>query len=318
VSPVVSSIVRRTAASLGRMLVTVGLLILLFVGYQLWGTGIFTARAQHDLERRFNALRDNPALQTTTSVPPSPSRTSTTTTPRATAPPVVQVVTEGDPIGQIRIPRIGVDLIIVQGTARADLAKGPGHYPASPMPGQLGNAAIAGHRTTHGKPFYRLNELAAGDDIVIDTVYGHFTYRVAQQLIVAPWDVSVVGPTKDAVLTLTTCNPRYSARQRLVVRARLVVKRSSPARATVPLRVLIPTSDKNRPTESLKDSLSGDTSSGLPSLIWGLITLLVGGLWWWVYRRWRHPVTWLAGVGPFLIVLFAFYVYFERLLPANF
>jgi sortase A len=300
------------------MLVTVGLLILLFVGYQLWGTGIFTARAQHDLARRFNAMRANPALQTTTTTS-SPSRSSTTTTPPATAPPVVQVVTEGDPIGRIRIPRISVDLIIVQGTARADLAKGPGHYPASPMPGQLGNAAIAGHRTTHGKPFYRLNQLAPGDDVVIDTLYGHFTYRVVRKLIVAPSDVSVVGPTRDAELTLTTCNPRYSARQRLVVRARLVAKHSSPARATVPVRVVLSDSEKHSTTESsLEQSLSGDTSSRLPSLVWGLIVLLVGGLWWWVYRRWRHPATWLAGVGPFLVVLFAFYVYFERLLPANF
>jgi sortase A len=308
------------------MLVTVGVLILLFVAYQLWGTGIFTARAQHDLERRFNAqLRDNPTLETTTSAPRSSlptvasSSTTTTTTPPTTVPRVVQVVNEGDPVGRIRIARIGVDLIFVQGTTRDDLSKAPGHYPASPMPGQLGNAAIAGHRTTHGKPFYNLNELAPGDDILIDTVYGHFTYRVTEQLIVSPSDIAVVGNTKNAQLTLTTCNPRFSARERLIIHARLVVKRSDPARATVPLRVVQPTSEKKGTSQSsLKQSLSGDTSSRLPSLFWGVIAVLVGALWWWVYRRWRHPITWLAGVGPFLVVLFAFYVYFERLLPANF
>jgi sortase A len=316
-------IVRRTAASLGRMLVTVGLLILLFVAYQLWGTGIFTARAQHDLKNKFNAeLHDNPRIEpSTTSAPPRSSSTlpaPSTTAPPSTTPKAV-VVNEGDPVGRIRIPKIGVDLIFVQGTARDDLSKGPGHYPASPMPGQLGNAAIAGHRTTNGKPFYSLNELGAGDDILIDTVYGHFRYRVWQQLIVAPTDVSVVGPTRSAQLTLTTCNPRYSARERLVIHARLVVRGSTPARATVPIRVVQPKSEKLRnKIASLQDSLSGDTSSRLPSFIWGLITLVLGTAWWWVYRRWRHPLTWFAGIAPFLAVLFVFYVYLERLLPANF
>jgi sortase A len=323
-APVVSAIVRRTAASVGRMLVTVGLLILLFVAYQLWGTGIFTARAQSKLKRQFaTELQDNPTVASTTSSAPPGSTTTgtatTTTLPSSTAPKVVQVVNEGDPVGQMRIPKIGVNLIFVQGTARDDLSKGPGHYPATPMPGQLGNAAIAGHRTTHGKPFYNLNELAAGDSIIIRTTYGTFTYRVTQQLIVRPTDVSVVAPTRDAELTLTTCNPRFSARERMVVHAKLVVNKSSPARATVPLVVAQPTAKSGSSAQSsLQDSLSGDTSSRGPTFVWGAITLLVGALWWWLYRRWRHPLTWLVGIAPFLAVLFAFYVYFERLLPANF
>lgn len=305
------------------MLVTVGLLILMFVVYQLWGTGIFTARAQNDLEREFNAqLRDNPTIQATTSTS-GPRSTTTSKAPgsttTSTVPKVVQVVNEGDPVGRIRIPRIGVDLIFVEGTDRPDLSKGPGHYPASPMPGQLGNAAIAGHRTTHGAPFYDLNELQPGDDILVDTGYGHFQYRVTQQLIVDPGAIEVVGPTADAQLTLTTCNPRYSARERLVIHSSLVVQKSDPARKTVPLRVVKKTSEKKGSTESsLEQSLSGDTTSRFPTVLWGLITLVVGALWWWLYRRWRHPGTWLAGVAPFLVVLFAFYVFLERLIPANF
>jgi sortase A len=319
----VSEIVRRTAASVGRMLVTVGLLILLFVAYQLFGTGIFTARAQSDLRKQFNSeLHDNPTVESTTSTTPRPTTTgaatTTTTRPPSTAPRKPQVVNEGDPVGQIRIPRIGLDLIFVQGTARGDLHKGPGHYPATPMPGQIGNSAIAGHRTTNGKPFYRLDELSKGDDIVINTSYGHYLYRVTEQLIVKPNDISVVGPTKDAQLTLTTCNPRFSARERLVIHARLVVKRSSPARATVPLKIVKQPKGTKGAVSSLQDSLSGDTSSRGPTFVWGAITLLVGLLWWWLYRRWRHPGTWLVGIGPFLVVLFVFYVYFERLLPANF
>jgi sortase A len=313
--------VRRTAASLGRMLVTVGLLILLFVAYQLWGTGIFTARAQSDLRRKFHTeIQDNPTVASTSSTAPTKTtkKGATTTVSPSTAPKVVAVLNDGDPVGQIRIPRIGVNLIFVQGTARDDLSKGPGHYPASPLPGQLGNAAIAGHRTTHGKPFYNLNELKPGDDIFIDTMYGHYDYRVTSQQIVAPTDVAVVGPTPDAQLTLTTCNPRYSARQRLVIHAKLYVKRSTPPRATVPLKVVKPVVSQKGAQSSLQASISGDTSSRAPSILWGLFTLLVGALWWWLYRRWRHPLTWLVGVAPFLAVLFAFYVYFERLLPASF
>jgi sortase A len=301
------------------MLVTVGLLILLFVAYQLWGTGIFTARAQSKLKREFASELDNPTVaSTTSSAPPvvttTGTATTTTTLPSSTAPKAVRVINEGDPVGQITIPRIGVNLIFVQGTARDDLSKGPGHYPASPMPGQIGNAAIAGHRTTHGKPFYNLNELGPGDLIQIRTTYGHFTYRVYQQLVVPPSQVSVVGPTPDAELTLTTCNPRFSARERLVIHARLVVKSSTPAKATVPIVVAQPTAKQGAAAQSsLQNSLSGDTSSRGPTFAWGGVLL-----WWWLYRRFRHPLTWLVGIAPFLAVLFVFYVYFERLLPANF
>jgi hypothetical protein len=164
-----------------------------------------------------------------------------------------------------------------------------------------------------------LDQLVPGDEILVDTTYGHFRYRVTQNIVVAPTEVSVVGPTPDAQLTLTTCNPKLSARERLVIHSKLVVEKSTPARATLPIKVVQPTSATERATrESLQDSLSGDTSSRTPSYLWGFITVLLGTIWWWFYRRWRHPLTWLAGIAPFLIVLFVFYVYLERLLPANF
>ena len=130
----------------------------------------------------------------------------------------------------------------------------------------------------------------------------------------------MVGPTPDAQLTLTTCNPRFSARERLVIHASLVVQKSTRRAKTVPLagRAADEHQEGRDRASSLQESLSGDTSSRVPSVVWGVVTLLVGALWWWLYRRWRHPATWLAGVAPFLIVLFVFYVYFERLLPANF
>ena len=108
----------------------------------------------------------------------------------------------------------------MQGVSEADLQMGPGHYPGTPLPGYKGNVGIAGHRTTFGAPFFRLNELVPGDLIYLtDTSDSTWVYRVTHQWVVPPSDVGVLGPTNGAELTLTTCNPRFEATSRLVVRA---------------------------------------------------------------------------------------------------
>ncbi|MCJ7438917.1 MAG: class E sortase, partial [Acidimicrobiia bacterium] len=208
---------RRVVGAVGRTFITVGILILLFVAYQLWGTGIYTAREQDQLEQQFNAT-----LRSDGSDAPGPT---TTTEPAPPPPP------EGDAIARIRIPKIGVDAIVVNGVTVEDLRKGPGHYPNTPLPGQEGNSSIAGHRTTYGAPFGDLDQLARHDLIKVRTPQGSFRYRVTKQLVVAPSDVAVIDPTPKspddpsagfaATLTLTTCNPKYSAAQRLVIKARL-------------------------------------------------------------------------------------------------
>ena len=143
---------------------------------------------------------------------------------------------EGDVEGIIKIPRIGIDMAFVEGTNRDDLKKGPGHYPDTPPPGTLGNAAIAGHRTTYLHPFYDVDKLVPGDKIIIETLdHKTFTYAMYQQLIVKPTDVYVVDNTADAELTLTSCNPKYSAAQRIVIKARLVANQSAkPTKAPPP------------------------------------------------------------------------------------
>ncbi len=134
----------------------------------------------------------------------------------------------GAAIGRISIPKIGVHMIVVQGTDAAALAKGPGHYPSTPMPCTVGDVAIAGHRTTFLHPFYNLNELGPGDTISLSTRTASCTYVVTQApFAVSPKDVSVVADTPGQfTLTLTTCNPRGSAVQRLVVKAVLDPARS--------------------------------------------------------------------------------------------
>jgi sortase A len=319
-TPVPSAVVRRTIAAIGRTLVTVGLLILLFVTYELWGTGIFTARAQSSLKHKFaqdlrKAHEDNPTLTPTTGTSPTTPTTPGTTGPTTTIDPATQIPPpEGDPIGKIDIAKINVHWVFVEGVQLTDLASGPGHYPGTPLPGQIGNAAIAGHRTTHGAPFYRVNELAKGDQIKITTTAGTFIYAVTKApFAVQPTDYYVVDNTPDAELTLTSCHPRYSAEQRLIVKAKLV--RNLSTKPVAPPKFVNGKKVKPPPKAQLATALEGQANSIVPSVVWGFIVAIVGAGWWFAFRRWRHPLTWLIGVVPFLVVLFPFYVYLERALP---
>jgi len=125
-------------------------------------------------------------------------------------------------VALLAIPDIDLKAYVGEGTGEDVLANGPGHYEETPLPGDHGNSAIAGHRTMHGHPFRRLDELDEGDRIVTYTTKRKATYRVTEVKNVDPGDVSVIEPTEDDRLTLTTCTPVGSARQRLVVVARLV------------------------------------------------------------------------------------------------
>ena len=127
----------------------------------------------------------------------------------------------GQAMARIVIPRIGLNRMLVRGTERADLAKGPGWIVTSDPPGSSGNCAISGHRTTFGAPFFRINELKRGDTIRLITPFRAFTYKVEKVFLVTPDRVDVVSHTDEPVLTLTACHPRYSARQRIIVRASL-------------------------------------------------------------------------------------------------
>jgi sortase A len=127
----------------------------------------------------------------------------------------------GDPMGRIVMPAIGVSEVFVEGTGSGDLRKGPGHYPATPLPGERGTVAIAGHRTTYGAPFRRIDQFDRGDRIELRMPYGRFTYRVERTRIVPPTAVSVTDRVAYDRLVLTACHPLYSAAQRIVVFARL-------------------------------------------------------------------------------------------------
>jgi len=232
----------------GKTLIATGLLLFGFVAYQLWGTGIETARAQDSLGNEFEELLaatpTSPTPAGATPADPTPAgSTPAGSTPADSAPvdptaentppapdAIMAPIVEGDAIARIELPRIGVDKIVVAGVDKNDLKKGPGHYPETPMPGQLGNAAIAGHRTTFGQPFFDVDKMETGDEIVVTTVVGRFVYRVTGQEIVSPSDYQVIATTDPtrATLTLTSCHPKYTARERIIVYAELDETASGP------------------------------------------------------------------------------------------
>jgi len=297
---------RSVLSALGAVLTGAGVLILLFVAYQLWGTGLYTSRQQDTLRSQFKqkAHIDQPASSTT----------STTVDPLhlPPGPPT------GEAVANIRIPKIGVDKYVVQGVGEPDLRKGPGHYPQTPMPGEQGNAAIAGHRTTYGAPFNRLDELAPGDEILVSTVKGSYTYTVATTHVVKPDQVEVLDPTPTPTLTLTTCNPKYSASQRLVVVASLAPGQKATAATPPPTTASANGKPQPLPGEGLGDAGLASGRSKVPTILWGLVTALIGFGWWLSIRKRRHWTSYLAPAVPFLLALFFFYAHLELLLPANF
>ena len=242
---------RWVVGGIGRTLIAVGLLMFAFVAYQLWGTGIQTAQAQSRLENTFedalaaattlpvaptitSAAPTTTAVPVPTTVPPpgatAPPTSSTTSTTSTIPAPAIERPEVGGALARIEIPKIDVNVVVVEGVTTRALADGPGHFPETPFPGQLGNAAIAGHRTTHGAPFFDLDQVQPGDEIVVTTLAGRYVYLVTGSQIVAPVDYARVIPTVDpttATLTLTTCHPQYQAAKRLIVSALLDPSRSS-------------------------------------------------------------------------------------------
>jgi sortase A len=185
---------------LGTLCLVAALVVGGYLGWLLWGTGIGTAREQRHLRQEFTKLLTGPDAQS----------------PQTHQPPAR--IKEGTPVGILQIPRIHLDMVVVNGTGTADLRKGPGHYLETAYPWEnSGRVAIAGHRTTYLHPFWSLDKLRRGDLIRLVTEYGTFTYRVTISRVILPSGVWVLNQTRMPTLVLTTCTPRFSATHRLVV-----------------------------------------------------------------------------------------------------
>ena len=304
----------------GRILLGAGVLILLFVAYQLWGTGIAESHSQTVLRQRFDSLLHAeharvPPTSTSTSGP----STTTTTSPGSDQPtvgPTIAAPNEGSPVGFLTIPRIGMsNKVIVEGTGTDDLRQGPGHYTGTPLPGEAGNAAIAGHRTTYGAPFYNLDELKPGDPIDVTTLQGSFTYLVTTSVVVSPSDSAVVSDTTANELTLTTCNPRFSASTRLVVHA-VLSKNDRPA----PALAQAPAKEKGGKTQAR--GLAGNEGDWVPALELGAVSAVVITAMFVVARRrrrrMRRSIVYAVGGAASLVALFFFFGAVSPLLPASF
>ena len=314
----------RLTGALGRVLLGTGTVILLFVAYQLWGTGIAESHSQAVLSQKLKHELKRAGVSTGTTVPTSTPKSGHGKVDPA---PTTAAPGDGQPVGLLQIPRIGVDKVIVEGTNTTDLRQGPGHYQGTPLPGQMGNAAIAGHRTTYGAPFYNLNELSNGDPIVITTTQGVFTYTVTRNLIVPcgdsncndPADVAVIAPSTVPELTLTTCNPRFSSSSRLVVQATLASASLAKAATTTPATTV---PDDHHGSPAAAADLAGGQGDWVPAVWWGGGVLVAGLVVWLLARRRRGSSTrflvYGAGTVGVLVVLFFFFGAVSPLLPASF
>ncbi len=209
----------RALRGLGWLFISIGVVVLLYLVYSLLYTNRTTANAQREIADDWN-LR----LEEGSAALPGEGGDGKAATPDP-----------GSAVAALQFRRPGLDepivreepLYVVQGVGLTELQRGPGHYPGTALPGQKGNFAVAGHRTTYGAPFFNLDQLRKGDEVLVTAGNGkRYTYRVATQEVVAPGETWVVGPdpleTGKKMLTLTTCNPRFSNAERLIVFAELV------------------------------------------------------------------------------------------------
>jgi sortase A len=211
---------------LGELLITLGVVLGLFVVWQLWWTDVQAGREHAQILASLD-WPEPPAVE--------PAAESEGLQPHEGEPPVIAVPPEGTVFGKLYVPRFGDEYVqpIAEGVDKATILDriGIGHYPGTAMPGDLGNFATAGHRTTYGKPYHRIAELEKGDPLVVRTEETWYVYRVTDSQIVYPWEVEVISPVPgiqpgeplpeltERYMTLTACHPMYSAAQRFIVHA---------------------------------------------------------------------------------------------------
>lgn len=375
---------KRTASiigGLGRTLIGLGLIVIMFAVFQLYGTGILEAQAQEALDTEFDdrlAQLEEAGLVDTSEVadrsdgddvapPPTdsdvinnaiavafapelgeregPDFTVTALDPEALSDEEIALLTprQGEVLGSIEIPDIGLERQIVEGIRRDDLRKGPGHYPDSPLPGQPGNVAIAGHRSTYGEPFRDLHLLEPGDLIKVTTFQGDSYYQVMAQtnedgeevghFVVDPSQTEVLDDFGDNRLTLTACHPYRSARQRIIVTAQLVSapQEALPVLTDERLAELAGEDVDEAPIDefaieedaavgveenALEESLGWNWEERTSTIVWGLASLAVvlGALV--AARRWTKWIVYVGATPVFVFTLFFCFVHLDRMLPA--
>ncbi|HXV70359.1 MAG TPA: sortase [Acidimicrobiia bacterium] len=211
---------------LGWALIWSGLFVFGYLGWQIFVTDYINAGVQREAAGDLEVTLEE--------VEPEPEQVDRdeflgeTDEPPVAIPEVVEYYPEdavgvGESFAFLTIPKIGLDGVVVyEGVDRETLKNGPGHMERTPLPGQPGNSVISGHRTTYGRPFFDFDLLVVGDRVEVETTTGTHVYEVRETLIVEPTDVWVTDPRPGGWLTMTTCNPKFSAKERLIVFAEMV------------------------------------------------------------------------------------------------
>jgi sortase A len=211
-------LVRAAVRGVGELLITLGFVVLLFAAYEVWGTTAAINDHQRDLDHQ---LDQSWGVAPTVTASASPS-------PTASAPPPGPPPPPGSVIGRLYLPKLKLHWAVVEGVTLKDIRYGPGHYPTTAMPGQIGNFSVAGHRSLG--IFWDLDRIQPGDVAIMETRTNWYVYQVYQNEIVTPHSIEVIAPVPDhpgqtpteADMTMTTCNPKFNNYQRMAVHARLV------------------------------------------------------------------------------------------------
>jgi sortase A len=207
------TVLHTTVRAGAEVLVTLGLVLLLFAGYEVWGKSAIIADHQQTLDNQLaQQWGDDPTVGSI------PNRSGSQT---------ANVPLPGDALGRLYLPRLGKYWVVVEGVSAYDIRYAPGHYPGTAMPGEIGNFAVAGHRTP--AIFWDLDQMQPGDPVVVETRTTWFIYKVTKSLIVAPTALEVIAPVPEQpgvsptqrLMTMTTCNPKWDNYQRLIVHAAL-------------------------------------------------------------------------------------------------
>ncbi|CAN5650641.1 hypothetical protein BH24ACT4_BH24ACT4_11870 [soil metagenome] len=309
--------VARVVGAVGRLMITSGVVVLLLVAYQLWGTNIQTARSQGELADEFASLESETPATPTTDAPPATDAPAPTPPPQVadTLPPPAL----GEPIGSYRIPAIGLnsEQWTVEGIGVDQLKRGSAHYPGTPLPGQAGNASVAGHRTTYGAPLKNVDDLVPGDEIFFTTLQGEFTYEVIGSEIVTPDDVSVLEDKGDDRLTLTACHPEFSARERIIISATLVGTPVEKLEGQDAAAGAALDASRGGGARDTIDAFATEPALRFPGAWWGLLCMALWGLVRLLayvgHRTQRFPrfIPYLIGTPVCLLVLYFFFESFS-------
>jgi sortase A len=261
-----------------RVLTAVGLLLLLFIAYELFATNIMEARSQTKLLESFRARLSHPAT--------------------------FQPAALGEGVAIMEIPRFSSQAVVVEGVRPVDLQHGPGHDPGTPLPGQVGDAVLLGHRTTYGGPFRHIASLERGDTIIVFTTQGRFQYTVLQVRRTSGRP-TVATTSEVGYLTLITSDPAYFPTGQVQVLAQLVTQ------------PLAPPGETQMAVGAVRNGSGIDDRAFAPALLWGELFLAALFLAWFLYRRWSPWATHVITTPIVIALMFLLFSSVDRLLPAT-